>query len=217
MSALPDGFWWSWSASAAGAVATFFAVLVALFGQAFRDKFFPPLLSCRVLSADGERTTVQLTWPEEGIVRERSEEARYYHLQVANSRRWSPAREVQVVLLQVEEPGADGRLHVSWTGAVPFTWRHQEVHSAQRTIGPSSDADLCSVVKGKWLSLSLMVHPFNLKSRRTEACNLVLSIRAQGNEADSQVIRVKISWDGQWSDGALEMRRHLTIEPLDGG
>lgn len=214
MSGLPDGFWWNWSAAAASAVATFSAVLVALFGQAFRDKFFPPQLSCRLLSADGERTTVQLTWPEDGVSRARSEEARYYHLQISNGRRWSPAREVQVVLLQVEEPGADGRLHVTWTGAAPFSWRHQEVHSALRTIGPAADADLCNVVKGKWLALNLMVHPFNLESRRAKACNLVLSIRAQGNEADSPVVRVKISWNGQWSDGALEMRRHLTVETL---
>lgn len=215
MSGLPDGFWWNWSATAAGAAATFSAVLIALFGQAFRDKFFPPQLSCRLLNPDGEHTTVQLSWPEDGVVRERSEEARYYHLQVSNGRRWSPAREVQVVLLQVEEPGPDGRLHVTWTGAAPFIWRHQEVHAALRTIGPDADADLCNVVKGKWLALNLMVHPFNLESRRHGACTLVLTIRAQGNEADSTTLRLKIAWDGQWSDGAHEMRRHLAIEALN--
>lgn len=216
MSGMPEGFWWNWGATAAGAAATFSAVLVALFGQAFRDKYFPPKLSCRLLSTDGEHVNVQLSWNEDGTVRERSEDARFYHLQVSNGRRWSPAREVQVVLLQVEEPGPDGRLHVSWTGAVPFIWRHQEVHAARRTIGPDADADLCNVVKGKWLALNLMVHPFNLKSRREEACTLVLTMRAQGNEGDSPTLRLKIAWDGQWSDGALEMRRHISFEILSG-
>jgi len=33
-------------------------------------------------------------------------------------------------------------------------------------------------------------------------------------EADSPVIRIKIAWDGKWSEGAREMRRHLAIEVL---
>jgi hypothetical protein len=37
----PSSFWWNWWINAAVAVATFLAVLVALFGQAFRAKFFP--------------------------------------------------------------------------------------------------------------------------------------------------------------------------------
>lgn len=196
----------------AGAGVTFLAVLVALFGQAFRDKFFPPKLTIRLLNPEGELTSVQLSWPEDGVVRERAEHARYYHLQVSNSRRWSPATQVQVVLLQVEEPGPDGRLVVRWTGAAPFIWRHQEVYSALRTIGADADTDFCNVVKDKWLGLNLMVHPFNLNTQKREPCSLVLSVRAQCNEAESPVIRIKIAWDGKWADGTKEMRQHLVVE-----
>jgi hypothetical protein len=209
-----DAFWWNWTVAVASAAATFSAVLVALFGQAFRDKFFPPSLSIRLLSADGEHTSVRLSWPEDGVVRERTEEARYYHLRVSNARRWSPATQVQVVLLQVEEPGPDGKLAVTWTGAAPFNWRHQEVYPALRTIGADADSDLCNIVKDKWLALNLMIHPFNLNSQWKQPCSLVLSVRAQGSEAESPVIRLRIAWDGKWNDGAQEMRRHLIIEEI---
>jgi hypothetical protein len=42
----------------------------------------------------------------------------------------------------------------------------------------------------------------------------VLSLQAQAAESDSPVVRVKITWDGKWEDGAKEMRRHLFLEPL---
>jgi hypothetical protein len=215
MSGMNDSFWWNWWVNAAVAVATFAAVLVALFGQAFRGKFFPPKLSLRVLNQDGERTTVLLRWREGNEVKERSEDARYYHLRVMNSRRWSPAAHLQVVLLQVEEPGPNEKLQVTWSGAIPLGWRHQELFPPARTIGAPADVDLCSVVKDKWLQLHLLVRPFNLEVERRAATTLVLSLQAQANEGDSPVLRLKIAWNGKWDDGAQEMRRHLTIEPLD--
>jgi hypothetical protein len=210
-----EGFWWNWWVNAGVAVGTFTAVLVALFGQAFRGKFFPPVLSLRVLNPDGELTTVRLRWHEGNEVKESSEDARYYHARVTNSRRWSPAAQLQVLLLQVEEPGPNGKLHVTWSGAVPLAWRHQELFPPARTIGAPADVDLCSVVKDKWLQLHPLVRPFNLDVERRSATTLVLSLQAQANEADSPVLRLEIAWDGKWEDGSQEMRRHLSVEPVD--
>ncbi len=126
----------------------------------------------------------------------------------------SPAHQVQVLLLQVEEPAANGDLQITWTGAIPLGWRHQQLYPPARTIGAPADADLCSVVKNKWLELHPLVVPFNLEVRRRESCTFVLSLQAQGSEGDSPVIRIKITWDGKWHDGAQEMRRHLILEVL---
>jgi hypothetical protein len=71
------------------------------------------------------------------------------------------------------------------------------------------------VVKDKWLQLHLLVRPFNLDVERRAATTLVLSLQAHANESDSPVLRVKIAWDGKWHDGSQEMRRHLTVEPID--
>lgn len=205
-------FWMTWWVQLAVAVGTLSAVIVALFGQAFRAKFFPPKLSLNLVNQDGERTRVRLKWIENEVEQEREEDARYYHIRVSNARRWSVANQVHVVLLRVEEPGADGQFALSWTGDVPLGWRHQQVYPILRTIGPPSDVDLCSVVKDKWLQLHLLVVPYNWEVKRRTRTRLLLFLQARSDEADSTILRVEVSWDGQWHEGAQEMQRHLVLK-----
>ncbi len=205
-------FWLNWWVQLAVAIATVSAVLVALFGQGFRAKFFPPQLSLALANSDGEKTRVQLRWIENDIENERMEDSRYYRIRVTNARRWSPANQVQVVLLQVEEPAADGQFTSSWVGDLPLIWKHQPVFPVLRTIGPDSDVDLCSVVKDKWLQLHPLIPPFDLEVRRRDSARMILSLQARANESDSQVIRVEISWDGKWHDGTQEMKTHLIVK-----
>ncbi len=207
-------FWWNWWISVAAAFGTVAAVIVALFGQAFRTKFFPPKLALTLVAPEGEKARVRLVWLEQGVSKERWEDARYYHLKVSNQRRWSPANNVQVFLMRLEEPGPDGDLQIKWTGDVPMRWRHQEVFPPARPIGPAADCDLCSVVKGKWLELLPLITPFNLDVKRGDKCLVVLSLQARGNEADSSILRVQVSWDGKWDDGAQEMKQHLIVKVL---
>lgn len=197
-------FWWNWWVSVAVAFGTIFAALVALFGQAFRIKFFPPKLTLDLVSADGEKTMHR---HPNGT----GEPVRYYHLRVANSRRWSPANGVSVVLLQLEEPGPDGQLQIKWTGDVPFGWRHQQLFPIARTIGAQADIDLCSVTESRHLQLHLLLTPFNLQAMRTQACDMVLSLQARGNQVDSDVLRLRIAWDGKWEQGVAEMRSHMVV------
>jgi len=204
-------FWWNWGVNAAVALGTFAAVLVALFGQAFRTKFFPPQLSLKLVSAEGEKAIVRRRREKNGQLGEQDEDCRYYHLRVTNARRWSPANQVQVVLLQVEEPGPSGDMNVVWSGAVPLGWRHQQLYPASRTIGAPADADLCSVIKGNWLQIHPMIVPFNLEVQRSKQCMFVMVVQAQGSEGDSPVMRATISWDGKWHDGSREMQGHLSI------
>lgn len=211
----PDPFWplfWT----AASAIATSLAVLVALFGQSFRDKFFPPRLSLRLITADGEATEAIIRSPadEEGEVKKRRVPARYYHLRVSNARRWSKATDTQVILTRLEERTANGEFDVTWTGAVPFGWRHQELYGVTRTVGADADVDLCSVVKEKWVQLHLLVHPTNLETIRREAMSIQLHIQAVANEASSAPMRIQLSWDGAWSDDTHEMRRHMVVDVL---
>jgi hypothetical protein len=197
------------------ALGTVGAVIVALFGQAFRAKFFPPKLALSLADALGEGTRVRITPPAESTEQPREEEARYYHLRVKNSRRWSPATEARVVLLQVEEPGPDGRLQVRWNGDIPLGWRHNSIFPPFRVVGPDAFADLCSVVRGKWIELHTLVSPFNLETRRRQAATLVVSVQVHATETNSNTLRLRISWDGGFAGGAQEMRRHLTVEEVD--
>jgi hypothetical protein len=155
------------------------------------------------------KTPVVLNAPD-GTTRETV--GRWYHLRVTNERRgWSPATQVQVFLLRVEEPDAAGEYKITWVGEIPMRWRHQEASPLTRTIGYPADCDLCSVVKEKWIELHPLVVPLALNAKRREACNLVVTLQARGLETDSNLVRVKIAWDGQWADDAEEMARHMTI------
>lgn len=208
-------FWMNWWVQLAVAVGTVGAVFVALFGQGFRAKFFPPKLSLSLPNPDGEKAKVRLTWMENNVEQKRLADGRYYRLLVSNGRRWSPANQVQVVLIRVEELTADGQFAVSWAGNLPLTWMHQQLFPPLRTIGPASEIDLCSVVKDKWLELHPLIVPFDLQARHRQATRLILWVQVKSSECDSPVLRVQVSWDGQWHDGAQEMRRHLVLKVID--
>jgi len=186
-----------------------------IFGQAFRKKFFPPKLALQLWKLEGEETQVQFIGYENNQKKESKKDARYYHIRVTNSRRWSSANQVQVILLQVEAPGPNQKMQTIWTGAIPLTWRHQGIYPPFRTIGAPADIDLCSVIKGGSFQLHPLIKPFNLDTEWDSAITIVLHIQAQSSECDSSIFRVKISWDGNWHAGAQEMRKHLIIEPLD--
>lgn len=211
---IEEQFWLNWWVNIAVAIGTISAVIVALFGQAFRAKFFPPKLALKLIHPEGEKTKQRLTWFDGNQQKERWEDVRYYHVQVQNYRRWSPANQTQVFLTKLEEPGPDDDLQVTWRGDIPIGWRHQDVHPTARTIGPAADCDLCSVVKGKWLQLHPLVTPYNLNAQRGEKSILVLTLQARSNEGDSSLVRIQIAWDGEWNDGADEMKRHLTVKVL---
>jgi hypothetical protein len=40
-----------------------------------------------------------------------------------------------------------------------------------------------------------------------------LTLQARGVEAESNVLRVQVFWDGEWSDNKDEMRRHFVVKP----
>lgn len=204
-------FWLNWAVNAVTAVATVGAVVVALFFDRMRARFFPPLLNLQIANAKGVKTIVRLTSPDGS---ERNEDGRYYHLRVANERRWSQASQVQVFLVRIEEPGPDEAFNVTWSGDVPIKWRLQEIFPPARDIGPAADCDLCSVVKNKWVQLHPLIQPFNLNTTKREACRFVVTLQARSTEADSPFIRIQIAWDGRWEDGDHEMQRHLTLRVL---
>ncbi|HLE62804.1 MAG TPA: hypothetical protein VI750_06690 [Pyrinomonadaceae bacterium] len=55
----------------------------------------------------------------------------------------------------------------------------------------------------------------NFALQHRDPTSLRLSVQAKSNECDSSVLLVRVSWNGQWHDGAQEMRRHMVIETVD--
>lgn len=189
------------------ALGTLSAVGVALFGNWFRLRYFPPLLRIRLLNNDGEYIT--MTNRETGAV---AGEARYYHLIASNPRRWFAATNTDVRLIQIEEATADGSYRVEWVGDVPIHCRNQSHNPLKHDIGPSKHFDVCSVLnQGSCILLHPILTPNNLRTAWAGPQHLVLSFQARSTEVDSDIVRIKIVWDGKWHEGANEMATHFRI------
>jgi len=210
-------FWWNWWVNFGIAIATFAAVLVALFGDNIKARLFHSKLLISLRNSTGEKTKVHFNWTnEKGEQEQRTEDARYYHMRVTNQARWPSSNQTQVFLQRVEQPGPDGALQIKWDGEVPMEWTHQSIYPLARTIGPDAYCDLCSVGEGKWIRLHPVIAPNSLEIIYRTKTVLVLSLQAKGNEGESPIARFKIAWDGIWEDGETEMARHLVVKDITG-
>jgi len=196
-------FWWNWWIQLAVAIGTIGAVILALFVSLRKPK---PQLKLKVLRAEGEPTRLNS-----------GEDVRFYHLHVWNERRSIAATEVQVYLSRLDESGANGKLQKVWQGNVPLRWRDQEFVPTLQKIGSAKDCDLCQIGRQSGLSLMPLFVPNSLNSCRQGKCKLILFLQARSNEADSEVIRIAISWDGIWEDTDNAMKQHFAIEVLADG
>jgi hypothetical protein len=191
--------------TAVAAVATSFAVGVAL-----KDVLLPPRLEVAIPNQVGELT--ELTQRGNFI-----DLTRYYYLQVANTRRkWSsPAHKVQLFLLRLELLQPTQQTRGEWLGAVPIRWRNHEHVPKARTIGPTVDCDFVRVVRNApTLELLPAFRPNNLRTLWTAPCVFIAHVQARSNEVDSEIVRFKVTWDGQWDEDPDAMRKHLQIEQV---
>jgi hypothetical protein len=213
-------FWLDWWVKVASAVFTLLAVLVALFGNWLRAWLFPPVLQISLANPHGERVEAKIysttisagaNYPPEPI---KTIETRWYHIRVENRRRLTPATQVQVILLQVEEPNASGTYAARWAGAIPMRWRHMEVDpTTARTIGSPQEVDLLGVSEEKQLGLQPLLTPSPLDklALRNGSCRMRVVLQARALEKDSNILTVEIAWDGAWHAEPGEMARHLGV------
>jgi hypothetical protein len=193
------------------------AALVALFLRELRAWFRSPKLAMSLARVNGLAVTTHLYPPGQAIpVNYRPEKSRYYHLKVSNPRRKADSvHNVVVTLQRLERRGQDGAYHEEWSGDIPIFWRNELPDGERKIVGTWAECDLCSVVKGKWLELHVKVQPNDLKVRHLVGqdmpVDIVLTVQARGNEVDSEVQCWRVFWDGQWEDGGVEMRKHLSV------
>lgn len=209
-----DQFWWNWTVQAVGALATLGAVAVALFGSWIHVRLWPSSLSISL--RDSSDVAVETV-----LQNQLRTLSRWCHIRVENARRWTPARDVRVLLQRLEEADSAGTFQVSWIGEVPLAWSHQGFKSLALLIGGPEEADLCSVTKNATNPIgphSLELHPlfrsFTLRAKWESACKFAVILQARGVEYDSNILRVEIAWDGKWSDDAAQMTRHLVISSV---
>ncbi len=116
--------WWkdaNWWVQAAVAISTFLVALIALFGDFFKKRLFPPKLTMELKSKSGEFIPLKLHDP--GIDKTTDANARYYHLSVENKGH-SIATNTGVYLTSIMLRGAGGDWHQKWNGEALLSWRN---------------------------------------------------------------------------------------------
>jgi hypothetical protein len=128
----------------AAAVATFLAVLAALF-LGFRDWFFPPVLVLRLVDPRGAPPATAFI-PIAGQPVVFQTVSRWYHVRVDNKRRpMARATDTEVCLVAVGFPNAADNFVMRPTCIIKLKVRHEGI--VRRNIGPSLEWDLCSVIR----------------------------------------------------------------------
>jgi hypothetical protein len=210
-------FYWNWGVQIATAAATFLAVLAALFLDWFRAKFFPPVLRLRLVNMRGAPPTPIYVVTQGNPVAYTSV-SRWYHVEVTNDRRMSPAKDTQVCLLAFSIPNAAGDYVETQIGAIPLKVRNEGVVTPGRIIGPTLEFDLCSVIRDtapggrpavEFQTVAILTA---MTSRHLQPFKTVLKLQARSIEADSNLLHVEIIWDGQWADDTQVMANHLVIK-----
>lgn len=197
--------------SEVGVAATVTVATVAIWGERLRAAILRPRLTLRLRSDVGELTT-QAERNAQGTV-DRLVPARYYHLLITNGARFPAAHEVQVFLTRIETPGPDGNAQTLYRTDLPLTWMYPHLFpDPRRTIGHTTVAlaDLFFLRPDR-LELLPVVVPYNLPSTFQPDAHFWVTVVARGIDGESNTLRLKVDWDGQWELGEAEMARHLTI------
>jgi hypothetical protein len=204
-------FWTDWVIKALSTAATLLAVFVALFGSWLRNVLWPPQLRISLASRDGMQSTLFFQNKETNEVRQIP--GFWWHVRLLNETRWNAVSDVYVFLLSIETPDAARNFKPIWVGQAPVTWQNNP-NPQPKKIGHTEQADLCHILKEP-LSLNLSPIIFGqVPSFYDKVTSLRLTLKARGVEADSNELRLKIDWDGQWSDYQAAMSRHLVVTVL---
>ena len=120
------------------------------------------------------------------------------------------ATDLYIFLLSVEVENAAGDFEPIWVGRAPLGWRH-ESNPQPKKIGHSWECDLCHILKDPLEVRFSPLIPGQAPDRYIEKFRIAVTLQARGVEKDSNILRIKISWDGKWSDDKTEMKRHHLV------
>jgi hypothetical protein len=149
ISAMTKAEFWSIVVQGTAALASLFLAVLAIWGDWIRHRLLGPKLTINLLDSEGILT--QITDGKSG---------RYYKLRVANERKWSPAKNVRVVLTEILKPAADNTLSPQvLSGPLQLTW--QWLLPQYPTVGPEEICTFANLIKGHNFSLSPYIKPNN--------------------------------------------------------
>lgn len=190
------------------AIGTVVVAILAIWGDWFRARLAGPKLEVMLHDPAGA-----LTWRSNGRA------TRYYNIRVTNSRSWSPADRVRVMVRKLERRRPDGAFsEEGLTTPVQLVWAYGFSKGRERfpTIATEDFCDLGFVDEGEAQFLvSCYDQPNNWRGHISAngALRVHLSVDAQNYTSRSALV-LEVSWDGQWVPDGEEMQRHLVVKEL---
>jgi hypothetical protein len=201
-------FWTDEAIKLLGILATLFLAVVALFGARIRYRLDPPRLNIALARNDGWPATLHVL--EQATNTAALTDGLWYHARVDNLTRWNTVTGVHVFLISIEVPDVEGNFQIVWTGDAALGWRH-DPNPAPKAVGYAAECDLCHVLRGiPQVRLSPIIRG-QVQDAFNTPLRMALTLQARGVDANSNLLRVVVSWDGQWSNNRDDMRRHLVV------
>jgi len=201
------------AASVFTAIGTVAVAIAAIWGDWIRSKIASPRLELSLVSRSDQTKTGA------GLLRI------YHHIHVRNTRQWSPAKNVRIVVQSLMRKGADGTFFPEYLILpLQLCWVFPNSHELLPTIGPEDRCDLGWLEQTpppsagpktiEQFKLSTYITPNNFRGfvRANESIRVI--VIALSENAESKPLLVEISWDGVWSPDREEMERHLVVKQV---
>jgi hypothetical protein len=186
--------------SAAGVLTAIAVVVVAIWGEWFRQLLTKPKLILKFENPSFNVTT-------NGI------KGWYYILRVKNKRSSSPAKNVRILLTNIYKKGPGGSWReVTFSGPVHVTWRWPQITPFHTTVGPDEFSTFGHLLENsKGFVLTLIGPPNNLQPLIPPNDPTRLVYKAVSDTAESNPISIEMVWNGQWDADSAKMENNLTI------
>lgn len=191
---------WMIVLTALSVVGTFVIAIIAIWQDRLRPR---PKLSLRLKS-----TTGRVVSDQQGNAQ------RYFHLLVENSRRWSNARNVRVLLRQAFRQDSSGRYTQITRHNFQLTWSPAYAHDITPNITTQDDLDLGFIDK---IASKFMVLLYGVGTipeatlSQNESMIIALEILADNYFSD-KLFFFRIDWNGQWEDDDAKIGKCLVIQ-----
>ena len=204
------------------AVGTIAVAIIAIWGEHIRYYIAGPKLRISFPYKEGvisqQRETREMT---QGPPTVSNVPYRFYHVIVENSVNWSPASRVQLNLVRMaiktssEEGYEEFELHWNLAFKYAFHGIGRNSENPERTVGPKQTVDLLFVRENGEPKLNFLLIPNGFPNTLATNMTYRIAIQAQAENTSSNIIYLKISWNGKWHIGDSEMANNLKITEIN--
>jgi hypothetical protein len=193
------------------AMGTVIVAILAIWGDKVRARIAGPKLVLQLRDTQGNLTYSE---GEKGTIRYLA----YYHVMVVNKRKWSPAKNVRILVTRIEKRLPDGSFHPEPLPIpLQLTWAHPQFHELFPTISDTDTCDLGYLAEDERrfkLSLYVVPNSFSGYVRPNESLRVSISAVAHNFVSKTPLV-LEISWDGAWNEYMDTLSRHLVVKQLE--